>query len=235
MVQMTESILAIIPARGGSKGLPRKNILDLGGKPLIAWSIEACINAKSVGEVWVSSDCEEILEISSQFGANTLKRPGELAQDTTLTTPVIEHVLASLESQGILKSYKYLALVQPTSPLRTAFDIDNAYELLMQSNVSSLISVQDADKSVLKSFILKDGRLSGIHNDEYPFSRRQDLPPVYKPNGALYLVEISKFLEGATLMPSPCIPYVMDDRSSLDIDSEEDFQKVAEIITAGCE
>lgn len=233
MAQMTEPIVAIIPARGGSKGLPRKNILDLGGKPLIAWSIEACNNARSVGDVWVTSDCKEILEVSSTFGANTLKRPGELAQDTTLTIPVIEHALDSLELGGMLSKYKYFALIQPTSPLRTARDIDNAHELLLNSNANSVISVQEVDRSVLKSFVFKDGGLSGIHNDDFPFYRRQDLPPVYKPNGAIYLVDIAKFLKRKTLMPSPCIPYVMDECSSLDIDNREDFQKAAEIVRAG--
>ena len=140
---MNKTFLAIIPARGGSKRLPRKNLLDLCGKPLIAWSIESALKSKYISKVIVSSDDEEILQISLNFGATVIKRPDELASDTATTFDAIEHTIKSLEK------YDYVVLLQPTSPLRDEKHIDKAIELLEEKDADAIISVCEVEHSPL--------------------------------------------------------------------------------------
>ena len=127
---ITKKILSIIPARGGSKGLPRKNIIDLNGKPLIGWTIGASLKSKYITDTIVSSDDEEILNISQQYGANVLKRPKELATDIASSESVVLHTIKELKKQD--KIYDYIVLLQPTSPLRDEKDIDKAFEMLFK-------------------------------------------------------------------------------------------------------
>ena len=129
---MNKTFLAIIPARGGSKRLPRKNILDLCGKPLISWSIEAALKSKYISKVVVSSDDEEILNISSNFGADIIKRPYELANDTATTFDTVKHTIDNFEN------YDYIVLLQPTSPLRNEKHIDEAIELLEEKQADEV-------------------------------------------------------------------------------------------------
>ena len=219
-----KKILAIIPARGGSKGLPRKNIIDLNGKPLIAWSIEAALNSAYISTVVVSSEDEEILEVAKQWGAKPLRRPDALAEDTTASEPVILHALEEMQSRQN-QGYDYLVLLQPTSPLRSSRHIDAAFEKLFNSDANALISVASYDNKVLKSF-LEDGNgyLHGIANDQFPFMRRQDLPPVYMPNGAIYIIDVKAFLKDKKLFTSHTIPFEMDERSSVDVDTIDDVE-----------
>ncbi|MCT7556042.1 acylneuraminate cytidylyltransferase family protein [Aliarcobacter butzleri] len=217
-------IVSIIPARGGSKGLPGKNIIDLAGKPLIAWTIEASLKSKYITKTIVSSDDNNILEISKKFGVETIKRPNELALDTTPTEPVIEHVLKSLEN---IEQYDYLILLQPTSPLRDEKDIDSAIKLLIQKKVSALISTKEIDNKILKAFKNNEnGYLEGISNNIYPFMRRQDLPKVFMPNGAIYIIKIDEFLKTKILFTDKTISFEMSEEKSFDIDTKEDLKKI---------
>ncbi|AGR78016.1 CMP-N-acetylneuraminic acid synthetase [Aliarcobacter butzleri 7h1h] len=217
-------IVSIIPARGGSKGLPGKNIIDLAGKPLIAWTIEASLKSKYITKTIVSSDDNNILEISKKFGVETIKRPNELALDTTPTEPVIEHVLKSLEN---IEQYDYLILLQPTSPLRDEKDIDSAIKLLIQKKVSALISTKEIDNKILKAFKNNEnGYLEGIANNKYPFMRRQDLPKTFMPNGAIYIIDIKEFLKTKTLFTDKTISFEMSEEKSFDIDTKEDLKKI---------
>jgi CMP-N-acetylneuraminic acid synthetase len=172
-------IISIIPARGGSKGLPKKNILELAGKPLIAWTIESSLKSKYISKTIVSSDCDEILNISSKYGSEILKRPDELARDTTPTEPVVEHILQNIKDLG---NYSYLVLLQPTSPLRDEKDIDEAIsKLIQEKDATALISVKEIDNKILKAFkINNNGYLEGISNNKYPFMRRQDFQKFLK-------------------------------------------------------
>ena len=215
-------IVAIIPARGGSKGLLNKNIIELENKPLIAWSIEASLKSKYITKTIVSSDNDKILNIAKQYGACIQKRPNHLAEDITPTEPVIYHVLQHME---YLEEYDYLILLQPTSPLRDESDIDASIELLIRENATALISVKEIDNKLLKAFKLnKHGFLEGIANNEYPFMRRQDLPKVMFPNGAIYIIKIKDFLENHKLFTKKTSYYLMDDIKSLDIDVIEDLE-----------
>ena len=158
---MNKTFLAIIPARGGSKRLPRKNILDLCGKPLISWSIEAALKSKYISKVVVSSDDEEILNISSNFGADIIKRPYELANDTATTFDTVKHTIDNFEN------YDYIVLLQPTSPLRNENQIDEAIELLEEKQADAIVSVCEMDHSPLWSNTLpKDGNMRGFLREE---------------------------------------------------------------------
>ena len=179
---MNKTFLAIIPARGGSKRLPRKNILDLCGKPLISWSIEAALKSKYISKVVVSSDDEEILNISSNFGADIIKRPYELANDTATTFDAIKHTINNLEK------YDYIVLLQPTSPLRNEKHIDEAIELLEEKQADAIVSVCEMDHSPLWSNTLpEDGNMRGFLREEILNKRSQDLEKYYRLNGTIYM------------------------------------------------
>ena len=214
-----KTFLAIIPARGGSKRLPRKNVLELVGKPLIAWSIEAGLQSEYIDKAVVSSDDDEILEISEKFGANIIQRPDELASDTATTFDAIKHTIDSLEK------YDYIVLLQPTSPLRDSKHIDEAIELLENKNADAVVSVCEMDHSPLWSNILDDSlSMQGFLRDEVLNKRSQDVVKYYRLNGAIYICETKKLLEEKNFMLKDNIfAYVMDRESSIDIDEEIDF------------
>ena len=226
---MNKTFLAIIPARGGSKRLPRKNILDLCGKPLISWSIEAALKSKYISKVVVSSDDEEILNISSNFGADIIKRPYELANDTATTFDAIKHTINNLEK------YDYIVLLQPTSPLRNEKHIDEAIELLEEKQADAIVSVCEMDHSPLWSNTLpKDGNMNNFLRDEVLNKRSQDLEKYYRVNGAIYICKTDKLLENKSFfLKDNIFAYIMDRKSSIDIDEEIDFlfaQRVIELI-----
>ena len=216
---MNKTFLAIIPARGGSKRLPRKNILDLCGKPLISWSIEAALKSKYISKVVVSSDDEEILNISSNFGADIIKRSYELANDTATTFDAIKHTINNLEK------YDYIVLLQPTSPLRNEKHIDEAIELLEEKQADGIVSVCEMDHSPLWSNTLpEDGNMRGFLREEILNKRSQDLEKYYRLNGAVYICKTDKLLENKSFfLKDNIFAYIMDRKSSIDIDEEIDF------------
>lgn len=219
-------ILAIIPARGGSKGLPGKNIKLLGSKPLIAWTIEAALSAKLIEKTVVSTDCQKIAKISRTYGADVpFIRPDELSTDTATTSDVIFHAIDSVK-----EDFDVIVLLQPTSPFRTTKDIENAYELYNSSNTSSVVSVCLAEKSPYWYFSRDNiGMISPILNMEGQFSRRQELPDTYFLNGAIYIVDVKKFLSHKKFIFNDSLSYVMSKESSIDIDEPIDF-KLAQLI-----
>ncbi len=214
-------VLAIIPARGGSKGIPRKNLINFRGKPLIKWSIEAALHSKFITDIVVSSDDDEILnEAKKNEGVIALKRPFKLAQDISRTEPVLKHVIETLKEE-----YQYFILLQPTSPLRNNEDIDNAFLKFKSLEAKSLISVCELDDHPYKSFkINKKGFLEGIINNDFPFQPRQILPETFKANGAIYIIETKEFLKRNSLLTSKTIKYLMSKEKSLDIDTIEDIK-----------
>jgi CMP-N,N'-diacetyllegionaminic acid synthase len=222
-------ILAIIPARGGSKGIPNKNIRDLAGKPLIAWTIEAALKSSYINKTVVSSDSDVILEISKKCGAETIKRPVYLADDTARSEPVISHVLEQFKNK---ENFDYIILLQPTSPLRTATDIDEAIKMLLKSEATALISVYKPQHHPLKAFKTDaDSFLKGLVNDDYPFTPRQELPKTFYPNGAIYLIKTNLFLETGKLFTDKTIAFEMPTDKSLDLDTEADFNSLVNTLT----
>jgi len=220
-----KTFLAIVPARGGSKRLPRKNILDLNGKPLIAYSIEAGLQSKYIDKVIVTSDDEEILNISKEFGADIIKRPDELASDIATSFDVIKHTIENVDK------YDYIILLQPTSPLRSAVQIDEAIELFKTKEANAVVSVCEMDHSPLWSNTLpQDGSMQGFLRDEVLSKRSQDLEKYYRLNGAIYICKTDKLLEEKSFfLKENIFAYVMDRESSIDIDEEIDF-KIAEAL-----
>ena len=217
---MNKTFLAIIPARGGSKRLPRKNILDLCGKPLISWSIDAALKSKYISKVVVSSDDEEILNISSNFGADIIKRPYELANDTATTFDAVKHTIDNFEN------YDYIVLLQPTSPLRNENQIDEAIELLEEKQADAIVSVCEMDHSPLWSNTLpKDGNMNNFLKDEILNKRSQDLEKYYRLNGAIYICKTEKLIENKSfLLKDNIFAYIMNRENSVDIDEEIDFK-----------
>lgn len=213
--------LAIIPARGGSKRLPRKNVLNLGGRPLIAWTIEAGLKSCYIDKIVVSSDDDEILGISQNYGLESIRRPVELASDTATTFDAIRHAIENTESK-----YDYIVLLQPTSPLRNENHIDDAIELLMLKSADAVISVCAVDHSPLWANTLpEDGDMSCFLRNEIKNKRSQDLEKYYRINGAIYICLIDRFLQEKTLFIKDNIfSYHMDMINSIDIDEKINFE-----------
>ena len=220
-----KTFLAIIPARGGSKRLPRKNVLDLNGKPLIAYSIEAGLDSSYIDKVVVTSDDDEILTISKKYGAVTINRPNELASDIATTFDAIKHAVDNCEK------YDYIVLLQPTSPLRNEKHIDEAVELLESKKSNAVVSVCEMEHSPLWSNTLDESlSMAGFLKDEALNKRSQDLEKYYRLNGAIYICKTEKLLEEKSFFLKENIyAYVMDRENSIDIDEEIDF-KIAEVI-----
>ena len=219
-------ILGIIPARGGSKGIPGKNIIEVAGQPLIAYTINSALKSCYLDKVVVSSDDDKILNISVRYGAQSIKRPARLAKDNSKFEDLIFHVLNWLK-----KKEKYspdvLVYLQPTSPLRGVDDIDGAIQKLLENKAGSVISVQEVDHEYLKTFVLdRKGYLTGAVNDTYPFKNRQDLPAIYLPNGAVYVVVRTEFEKSKSLFTKKTRPFIMPKERSLDINTREDLLKV---------
>jgi CMP-N,N'-diacetyllegionaminic acid synthase len=222
---MSRSAIAIIPARGGSKGLPGKHLLDLGGKPLIAWTIEAALNAASVERVVVTSDDKPILDLANEMGAEVLHRPAHLATDEVRSEPVILHALEASKA-----TQELTVLLQPTSPLRHSSHVDEALALLTD-DVDGIISVTSLEHSPWKCFYVDEsGCLRGVVSDEAPFLPRQSLPEAYRPNGAIYAVRTRAFVENGALVGGRTLPYFMPPRLSVDIDRPDDLVRAEEVL-----
>ena len=213
-------ILAVIPARGGSKGIPHKNIIDLCGKPLIAYTIEAAINSKYIDYVMVSTDDDEIANIALKYGAQVpFMRPTELASDTAKTIDAILHCISSLKNIG--KIFSDLILLQPTEPLRNNKDVDSAIESYYTYNRQPLVSVSEVDDHPILIRSIKENRLMPLLNVSST-CRRQDMPNYYRVNGCIYINPV-EYLDENTSFNDNIIPYVMEKSHSVDIDDLSDM------------
>ncbi|MFC3095062.1 acylneuraminate cytidylyltransferase family protein [Alteromonas sediminis] len=223
MALTTSNIVSIIPARGGSKGLPRKNVQMLAGKKLIGWTIEASLGAKMVTRTVVSSDDIEILSYASEYDVECISRPSELATDTASSESVILHSIEHLE----LKHSDTLVLLQPTSPLRNAAHIDAALQSFTTSICDSLISVKSMDNKILKGFYENgDGFIVPLSDPAFPFMARQQLPKTFMSNGAIYIVNVGNFVKTGSLMSQRTGYFLMDDAESADIDTQYDLENI---------
>ena len=215
-----KKVLAVIPARGGSKGLPGKNIRELGHKPLIGWTIEAAMGSGVVDCTVVSTDCGQIAEISKYYGAEVpFIRPNDLSTDTASTADVVEHTLTSMNVE-----FDIVILLQPTSPFRNSTHITEALRIYEGSAAPSLVSICESQKSPYWFFSLeKNGLIAPILKDEKQFERRQDLPKTYVLNGAIYVVDVELFLTAKKFVYEETVAYLMDSECSIDIDCLMDF------------
>lgn len=212
-----KKILAVIPARGGSKGIKDKNILNIQGKPLIAYTIEAAKQSIYVDEVMVSTDSEKIKDVAEFYGASIpFLRPAELAKDETATLDVVLHAVNAMQSMG--NQYDVLLLLQPTSPLRNTADIDAAIKTFFQNGCKPLVGVSEVcDHPILMRTIGENGNLEHL----LPVNssvRRQDMPLYYKVNGSIYINLICELNEKTSFNDNP-VPYVMESDRAVDIDN----------------
>ena len=217
-------MLAIIPARGGSKRLPNKNILELSGKPLIVWTIDAAKRSKRIDRIVVSTDDGDIAETAINAGVDVpFIRPTHLAEDHTSTYEVVAHTLTQLRNYG--DQFEYLLLLQPTSPLRTAEHIDGATDLLISKNADAVISVTEANHLNEWSGEIPESLCLEKFFHGKTEKRSQELPKQFRINGAIYLVDVSKLLAYKTFfLPKNIIAYRMKREASIDIDTQLDFQ-----------
>lgn len=222
--------VALIPARGGSKGVKRKNLRIIAGMPLIEYSVLAAKLSKSIDRVYVSSEDEEILEVAQHLGAETIRRPMEFASDSASANSVVLHFIETLPSE-LREQDPYILYLQPTSPLRTATHIESALEKMVEMRMHTLISVCELTVSPYKSFrINEDGGLQSLFDEKLSNARRQDLPLTYIPNGALYVFRISDFIERGGFPSNGSLPFIMSEAESIDVDTEEDIRRLESIL-----
>jgi len=214
-----ETILIIVPARAGSKGIPFKNLLEIDGKSLIGHAITVAFESNLNVDVVLSSESDLFLKEGLKYGAQIHKRPESLATDTATTIAVVEDVLNTVKYIPEL-----VIVLQPTSPFRTKENLVESIRLVRNSDCDSLISVFEIDNEILKSFsINNDGYAEGIYTDAAPFMPRQTLPKVYKANGAIFITKPSVIQQKKSLYGEKLLPYIMSKETSIDIDGLEDL------------
>lgn len=217
-------VLGLITARGGSKGIPRKNLAPLAGKPLLAWTVEAALASRAVGRLVLSTDDEEIARVGADLGAETpFLRPAHLAGDASPHDQVVLHAVQWLEeNQGYAPDF--VLLLQPTSPLRAARDIDDALEIALKTGADGVMGVTEAKHHPNKVWALdEDGRLEPFIPRPEGYLRRQSLRPAYAENGAVYLLRRSALLRERNLFLDRMAALVMPPERSLDVDTPWDL------------
>ena len=223
-----KSILALITARGGSKGIRKKNICSLGGKPLIHWTIDAAKGSVYIDRLILSSDDEQIINVARDHECEApFVRPANLATDETSSIDVIMHALSVVEEK-----YDYLLLLQPTSPFRTSGQIDGAIERIVDSRARMLVSVAKLRKHPMFMYEIVDLRLKSFFKSEKQL-RRQEMPPAYEHNGAIYISEIDYLRDRRSYCTDDVLAFEMDKLSSLDIDEVEDIEYAEFLIRKG--
>jgi len=218
------SIFALITARGGSKGIPRKNVKLIAGKPLISWTIEAALRSSLLSAVVVSTDDPEIADVASKAGAQVpFIRPAHLAQDHTSSFDTVLHALEQLPQ------YDSMLLLQPTSPLRTTGDIDGFLNLVAQRKTPTAVSVTEADSHPYWTYRLNPDLTMIQFSDATAVQRRQDLPSAYSLNGAMYFANANWLRNSGRLVTAETLAYVMSKENSIDLDTPLDW-KIAELL-----
>lgn len=226
---MNDKILAIIPARSGSKGLKNKNIKKINGKPMISYTIEAAVKSGIFSNIIVSTDSHKYAEIAKNDGAEVpFIRPKKLGTDESTTTEVILHAISEMEKSND-ERYDYFMLLQPTSPLRTAENIKKAYSLLKEKNANAVVSVCETDHNPLWSNTLDESLSLDNFIDKKKDQRRQELPTYYRLNGAIYLAKVNYYKKYNNFYTNKSFAYIMNKRESIDVDDIIDF-RLAEIL-----
>ncbi|AFL69174.1 CMP-N-acetylneuraminic acid synthetase [Sulfurospirillum barnesii SES-3] len=223
-----KKILALITARGGSKGIPNKNIKSLGGKPLIAWTIDEAKKSSYIDRLILSSDSEEIMQIAKSYGCSVpFVRPRELASDTSSSIDAILHAINTIN-----EDFDYLMLLQPTSPFRRVDDIDKVIEQAIDKGIELMISVVKFKKH--PSYLYKiENNVLVPYIDTNKQLRRQDMPETYEHNGAIYFSTVTYMRENKTYNHLKAVPFEMFGMANLDIDTQEDWDYAEYLIQKG--
>lgn len=225
-------VLALIPARGGSKGLPGKNVRPLAGKPLIGWTIEAALRSKYIDRTVLTSDDEDIMAHAREFGCEVpFKRPDDLAGDEALIAPVIIHALDALG-----EAFDLIVLLQPTSPLRRVEDIDGALRMCIERDAPACVAVTQAGKPPQWMYNINadDGRMTSIVAGG-DVMRRQDVAPTYVINGAVYVARVDWFRDTRGFIGDDTVAFEMAGDRSVDIDTALDFAVAETLMAHGAE
>ncbi|PLX68537.1 MAG: CMP-N-acetlyneuraminic acid synthetase [Denitrovibrio sp.] len=219
-----KKVLGLVIARGGSKGLPGKNLLELGGKPLVCHSIDAGLNSEYIDDVVISTEDEAIADVARKCGCKVpFMRPDELATDSAKSIDVIKYALEALIEIGDI--YDYFVLLQPTTPFRDASHIDDCLRMLSDKDADSVVSVTEAEHHTLwMNELPEDMCMKGFIRPEAENKNRQDLPKHYRINGGVYAVRCSYMLSTMKLYSDRSYAYLMDNESSIDIDNSLDFE-----------
>jgi CMP-N,N'-diacetyllegionaminic acid synthase len=218
-------VLGIVPARGGSKGIPGKNVRPLGGKPLLVHTAEAALAARLLSRVVLTTDDEKIAEVGRACGLEVpFLRPAELAMDDTPTLPVLQHAVTELERAG--DRFDAICLLQPTSPFRRAGDIDGCIELLEKESLDAVISVLPVPSEHNPHWVYfrNDGLLRLATGEDQPIPRRQDLPPAFHRDGSVYVTRRDVLMEGNSLYGKRLGGFLADSRS-VNLDTPADWER----------
>lgn len=225
-------ILGIVPARGGSKGVPRKNIRPLCGKPLLQYTAESALAARHLSRVILSTDDTEIATIGQRCGLEVpFLRPVELARDDTPTLPVAQHAVRWMESRG--ENFDAISLLQPTNPLRRPEDIDACIELLQQSGADAVVTVLPVPTEYNPHWVYfqdHEGLLHLSTGEINPIARRQDLPPAFHREGSVYVTRRDVVMKENSLYGRRLVGYVLDPKRSVNIDGPEDWERAERLI-----
>jgi CMP-N-acetylneuraminic acid synthetase len=222
---IAERVLGVVPARGGSKGIPRKNIAPLGGRPLIAHAIQAARGSRRLSRTIISTDDAEICEVARAWGGDVpFLRPAELSTDTATAVDVACHAVLMAESEEKTR-YEIVCLLEPTSPLRTSEDIDSAVDLLTRTQADAVIAVYRIESPhPAKTLKIENDRLTPYFQGESPSRLRQALPSAYAVNGAIYCVRREVLTEQKSFWGAVAVPYVMPAERSVNIDRPLDLR-----------
>lgn len=226
-------VLGLIPARGGSKGVPRKNIRLLAGKPLLQYTAEAALAAHQLSRVVLTTEDAEIAEVGRQCGLDVpFLRPQELAQDFTPTLPVIQHALRWLANHG--DSYDAVCLLQPTSPLRTAETINGCIDLFYQYDADCVVTMETVPEKYNPHWVYfknNQGFMQLSTGETDPIPRRQALPPAYHREGSVYVTRCAVILDQNSLYGNKVVGYLLNDSNSINIDTMEDWDRAESILS----
>ena len=228
-----KNILGLIPARGGSKGLPGKNIRPLLGKPLLAWTVEQALDSRYIDHLAVSTDVQAIADVAERFGVREIiPRPKKLATDTAQSIDVIAHALQYLGERG--QKYDYLVLLEPTSPLRETKDIDRAIEVLVNNkkggvSIVSIAKVENVHPEFLTKMV-KNNRLIPYQKNNIRIKRRQDLSDLYFFEGTLYISEVKELLKRRSFYHDRTLGYVVPRWKSPEVDELMDLLCIETIL-----
>ncbi|RXK46960.1 acylneuraminate cytidylyltransferase family protein [Halorientalis pallida] len=229
-----EHVVAVVPARGGSKGVPRKNVRKLGEKPLVAWPIDVAHATGSIDRTIVSTDDDEIATVAREYGSDVFERPDRLARDDSLVVETIRHTVDRLGDEGA--DADYVVMLEPTTPFRGPDDIERCLDLLTSPDRSldSVATFTDADLNPHRTWRLEDERPEPFLPDGTPWQPRQALPDAYQLNGAVYAFAVEAVTEdGPSLLFGNAGAVVMPPERSLDIDTELDFAVAETLIEEG--
>jgi CMP-N,N'-diacetyllegionaminic acid synthase len=228
-------VLAVIPARAGSRGVRNKNIRELCGKPLLQYTADAALAAKGLTRTILTTESEEIAAVGRQCNLEVIYRPAELTRDETPMLPVVRHAMAVIESSGDV--YDAVCLLQPTNPMRRAEDIDACIGLFERSEVDSVVTVLPVPSEHNPHWVYfadQNGVLKLSTGENEPISRRQDLPAAWHREGSVYVTRRSVLMEENSLYGKRLIGYPLDPDNSVNVDTQADWERAEQLVAKQC-